>query len=120
MRCQCNNVPGAFYLDEGPRSFKHHLVQLDMKNWMRLFECCECGALWAIYEWDKYQHQVAFRVERREDWASSDLEQQRKDLLLKSRGGTTAETCMWAGCPNPRVVGVVYCIDHLYAVGARK
>jgi hypothetical protein len=91
-----------------------------MKNWMRLFECSHCGALWAIDEWDKYQWQVVFRVGDVEGWAGVDREPQRKQLLVESRGGTTAERCIWEGCSNPRVNGVIYCIDHLYATGARK
>ena len=120
MRCQCSSVPDAFYLEEALRGFKDHLVQQGMKNWMRLFRCSECGALWAIDEWDKYQWQVAFRVRAEEDWAGVDREPQRKQLLLKSRGGTTAERCIWAGWPNSRVSGVAYCVEHLYATGARK
>jgi len=120
MRCQCSSIPDTFYLEEAPRGFKDHLVQQDMKNWMRLFRCSECGALWVIDEWDKYQWQVAFRARADADWAGNDREPQRKQLLLMSRGGTTAEGCIWAGCPNSRVVGVAYCIDHLYATGARK
>ncbi len=87
---------------------------------MRLFRCSECGGLWAIDEWDKYQWQVAFRVGADEGWIGVDREPQRKQLLLESRGGATAERCIWVGCQNPRVIGVVYCVDHLYATGARK
>jgi hypothetical protein len=120
MRCQCSNVADALYLEEAPKGFRDTLVQQDMQNWMRLFQCSQCGALWAIDEWDKYQWQVAFRVQVREAWASVDREPQRKQLLLRSRGGITAEPCIWASCQNRRVNGVVYCVDHLYATGARK
>jgi hypothetical protein len=120
MRCQRASVPEASYLEEVPRGFKDHLVQLDMKNWMRLFRCSECGASWVIDEWDRYQWQVVFRVATGEDWAAVDRETQRKQLLLKSRGGNASESCIWVGCSNPRVQGVAYCLDHLYATGARK
>ena len=117
MSCECSNVPEVLYLEEAPKGFQDSLVQQDMQNWMRLFQC---GALWAIDEWDKYQWQVAFRIQVREAWASADREPQRKHLLLRSRGGITAEPCIWAGCQGRRVSGVAYCIDHLYAAGARK
>lgn len=120
MRCQCSKAADAFYLEEAPKGFKDSLVQQDMKNWMRLVRCSECGASWAIDELDKYQWQAAFRVRTGEDWAGVGREPQRKQLLLNSRGGTTAERCIWAGCPNDRVTGVAYCVDHLYATGARK
>src|SRR5664279_3287389 len=111
MTCECSSLPDAFYLEEAPGGFKDHLVQQDMKNWLRLFRCSECGASWAIDECDKYQWQVAFRVGPGEDWAAVDREPQRKQLLLKSRGGTASERCIWAGCSNPRVKGVAYCLD---------
>ena len=120
MKCKCSNLPDVFYLDDGPKGFQKGLKEIDAKNWMRLFECPKCKALWVIDEWEKYSWQVASRIESRNDWSTTVPEEKRKNLLLKSRGGTTDEECIWKDCNKKRVKGVVYCIDHLYMTGATK
>jgi hypothetical protein len=120
MSCQCHELPDAFYLDDGPPECVKQMKQLDMANWMRLFECPQCGSLWAVDEWDKYTHQVVSRVSVREGWNLADTKAKRKALLLASRGGLTDEQCIWAGCSGRRVKGVVYCLEHLWKSGARK
>ncbi len=109
-----------FYLDEGPKGFQEGLKELDAENWMTLFECPTCKALWVIDAWDKYSWQVASRIKNKDDWQMPIPVEKRKELLIKSRGGTTDEECIWKNCNNNRVKGVVYCIDHLYKTGATK
>jgi hypothetical protein len=113
-------LPPAFYADEAPEGF---LGSLDKKaapaQWKTLGICPKCGAQWAIDVEDKYQEQVIMRVADPEKW-DGDSDEVRKGLLLRSRGGLTEEKCLWAGCDNKRVIGVVHCIDHLYATGARR
>jgi len=94
--------------------------QLDMADWMRLFQCPDCGTLWAVDEWEKYSPQIVTRVKSREAWSQSDTIPKRKALLLESRGGLTDVKCIWAGCTGKRVNGVVYCLEHLWKTGARK
>src|ERR1700757_2264858 len=106
MACKCNQFPDAFYLDEGPRNFLAGMRQLDVADWMRLYECSSCGSLWAVDEWDKYTHQVVNRVVEREGWNKLDTTPRRKGLLLASLGGVTDEKCIWAGCAGKRVKGV--------------
>ena len=120
MPCKCADLDDVFYLDTAPKGFEKRLRQLDMADWKRLYECPECGTLWAIDEWDKYQHQVASKIETREDWSREESDQKRKELLQMSRGGTDDGECIWSGCTKPPIKGVVYCIDHLYETGARR
>lgn len=120
MKCKCSKLPDVFYLEEGPKTFEKGLHQKDMANWMRLYSCPHCGTMWAIDEWDKYQIQVVSRVINKGSWADQDTIQQRKQLLLKSRGGLTDAECIWVGCHEKQVKGVVYCLDHLWETGARK
>lgn len=120
MTCTCSGLPDGFYLDEASKAWHQSLVKEQQQAWTGLFQCPHCGTLWAIDEWDKYHWQVALRVRDRDGWASDHRTVERKELLLKSRGGTTTEICMWAGCSKPRVNGVVYCIDHLYDTGERR
>ena len=120
MKCKCSKLPEAFYLREGHREFEKSLKREDTGNWIWLGSCPKCGALWAVDEWDKYQPQVANRVTSREGWDGLDNIEMRKQLLLKSRGGFTDKKCVWAGCHDKAVKGVMYCLDHLWKTGARR
>jgi hypothetical protein len=120
MKCKCSSLSDVFYLEEGPKGFEKCLKELDAENWMRLFQCPMCEALWVVDEWDKYSWQVASRIQSQENWVTPVPDEKRKELLLKSRGGTTDEECIWKGCKKNRVKGVVCCIDHLYHTGATK
>ncbi len=120
MQCKCHKLENASYLDEAPIGFQRFLDQIDMGDWMRLYQCKKCNALWAIDEWDKYYPQVVVRINERDRWKSEVTEDIRKSLLAASRGGVVEGECIWAGCHKPPIHGVVYCIDHLYDTGARK
>lgn len=120
MKCKCYSLSEVFYIDQGPNGFEKNLKQLDVENWMRLYQCPECGQLWAIDEWDKYSWQVVSKVTEIEGWADDQREKERKNLLLTERGGTTEEKCVWAGCNARAVKGVAYCLEHLWNTGARR
>lgn len=120
MKCQCSNLPNAFFLDEGPSNFEKALTRLEKKNWIWLGVCPNCGALWSIDECDKYQWQVATRVLDKNGWDNADTTDLRKQLLLKSRGGVTESNCNWSGCHGKAVKGVVFCLDHLWKTGTRR
>ncbi len=120
MKCECASLPEIFYLSEGPEGFEGSLKLLDGKDWVNLYECPECGTLWAIDAWDKYRVRFAMRLGSREAWPTIIPVEEQKELLLASRGGTTDEMCIWEDCGKHRVKGVVYCIDHLYEAGARE
>jgi hypothetical protein len=120
MKCKCIELPEVFYLEEGPKKFEKNLHQEGAENWKRLYSCPSCGMLWAIDEWDKYTWQVVSRVNDKNNWSTEERTEERKQLLLNSRGGTTEEECMWSNCKGKRVKNVAYCIDHLWNTGARK
>ena len=119
MKCNCLSLDNAFYLEKAPAGFLEGLTQKETGNWKYLCLCPICGTYWAIDEWDKYFDQVVTRVTNIENWDVAS-EADRKNLLLESRGGLTNEICAWVECTKMRVKGVAYCIDHLYATGARK
>ena len=120
MPCKCAKLADSFFLEDAPSRFVDNLRQIDMGDWKRLFECPNCGALWAVDEWDKYSDQVVSRVADRANWSQEESDEMRKELLRRSRGGEEEAECIWADCHKPRIKGVVYCVDHLYATGARK
>jgi hypothetical protein len=68
----------------------------------------------------KGHDQVVNRVTDQSSWSSELRIDERKQLLLQSRGGTTDETCIWSGCGGKRVKGVAYCLEHLWNTGARR
>jgi hypothetical protein len=120
MICACATLDDCFFLESAPKGFEKNLKQLEMADWKRLYGCPVCDALWAIDEWDKFYDQVVSRVTDRARWSKDESEENRKDLLWKSRGGEEGGTCICAGCDKRRIKGVVYWIDHLYETGARK
>jgi len=106
---------------ESHQPFFRSLRELEVGNWVRLMECTHCGQLWAVAEWDKYQTQLATKIppSERTSWQAPNIEAE-KAFLIKSRGGLTSEPCAWAHCNKPHVVGVAFCVDHLYETGARE
>jgi hypothetical protein len=120
MTCKCEGRPSAFFIDEAPPGFEQDLRREDFANWMTLYSCPVCGSLWAIDVYEKLESQVVFRVLSKENWANDLRTAERKALLLKSRGGVTDEECLWEGCSNKQLKGVVFCLDHLYAMGHRR
>lgn len=87
-------------------------------GWRLLLRCPSCGQLWKMDEYDKYQTQLAMKVSNAPDWDTDDTIE-RKAYLLASRGGLGTDVCGWIDCPNTQLRGSAYCVDHLYATGAR-
>ena len=121
MPCACEQLPELFFIDEAPQRWRDSLVQEDGRRWKMLRRCPSCDRHYSIDVFDKFQDQVVVRVLNLACWEEeADSINPRKNLLLRSRGGTTSESCMWAGCSRSRVRGVAYCIDHLWDAGTRR
>lgn len=120
VRCPCTDLAEVEKVDSYPSFFKE-LKEIEVGNWVHLMQCEYCGQLWAVAEWDKYQTQLATKVtpSRRSTWQEANVEGE-KELLIRSRGGLTSEPCAWARCGKSRIVGVAYCVYHLYETGARE
>jgi hypothetical protein len=91
---------------------------VDAGFWRALLRCPVCGQLWVADEWEKYQIQLAVKIADAESWSVLD-EAQCKEYLAQSRGENAAARCMWNGCDKSQLNGSAYCVDHLYATGAR-
>ena len=118
MPCTCSQLPDIVKLDS--HSHIGHFDELETGNWVRLVRCPRCGQLWSVDERDKYHVPFAIRIPQREGWLEFDTTPLRRQYLTQSRGGLTDEKCIWLGCEQRRVRGVVYCADHLYQTGARE
>lgn len=101
-------------------AFYRHLDKIKTGDWVELHKCKICGQHWRIDGWDQGQQRFVVKIDDTEKWQDFDITPLIKDLLLKNRGGLIDKECIWAGCKNKRVKGVVYCVDHLYETGARK
>lgn len=118
MSCKCSQLPDIVKLDDHPAIGRFD--ELETGDWVRLVRCPHCGQLWSVDEGDKYQTQLAVRIPKNEGWRELDTTPLRRRYLIQSRGGLTDEKCIWLGCEQRRVRGVVYCVDHLYKIGARE
>ena len=118
MSCECAVLPEIVRVVDH-QTIVDQLRLIEPGNWVRLCECPVCLQLWCVDEWDKLQVQLAIKLSDRDGWQGFDPTPLRKRFLLQARGGTVDEKCIWSGCDGRRVRGVVYCLDHLYATGAR-
>jgi hypothetical protein len=118
MKCDCDDQPAIRRIDGTLPSLFPGFKHVDAGSWRALLRCPTCGQLWAADEWEKYQIQLAVKVAAPESWSASD-ETQRKEYLAQSRGENAAAKCMWNGCDKNQLNGSAYCVDHLYATGAR-
>jgi hypothetical protein len=119
LGCHCSKLADIIRVDDHAL-FVRRLRKLETGNWVRLCQCRSCQQLWSVDEWEKYQRQFAIKIPVRDGWREFDTTPFRKRFLLQSRGGTTDQECIWVGCQGRRVLGTVYCVDHLYAAGARE
>jgi hypothetical protein len=118
MKCDCRDHPAIRRIDGTLRALFPGFGHVDAAHWLALLRCPTCGQLWAVDEWDKYQIQLAVKVADAEGWSASD-EALRKEYLAQSRGENTTAKCMWSSCKKNQLNGSAYCVDHLYATGAR-
>jgi hypothetical protein len=119
MQCTCQERPQVLHIkDDQPEVPWPNLRRLATTNWKTLFVCTQCEMLWATDIADKYQVRLAMKVATIDGWdtESTDL---RKEFLLQSHGGLGTAPCGWIGCENIQVKGSAYCVDHLFATGAR-
>jgi hypothetical protein len=124
MPCSCQELPEFAYYVPG-RSLSRKLRPLTKNvakaDWRELLQCRVCGTFWRIDVQDKFQERFVWKVGAfRDDWSSAEFVDKQKALLLENRGGEVDEACVWLGCGKKKVKGVAYCIDHLYATGARR
>lgn len=126
MSCACATLPDFAYYKPGrslSRRLRPSIEKIADNGFRELYRCVQCGTHWRIDAHDKYQVRFIWKVgASRDDWAQVEHEAETKALMLETRGGTQNETCIWQGCTKPRIkgkVGSVYCVDHLYSIGAR-
>ena len=120
--CHCAELPRFDYFSERRKLGKKLLAttdEVEKRDECGLRRCRICSTFWRI-EGGK-RGRFAWKIgEFRRDWADVRHDQEKKALLLKRRGGTTKEKCVWAGCEGCRLVGSALCLEHLFATGDRR
>lgn len=119
MSCDCLKQPSTIKIDRTIHQPSPDFEIVERVNWEALIRCRDCGQYWKVDDWDKYQIQLAMKVDGPQHWNAPDVER-RKAFLIESRGGFELEQCGWLNCVNPRLKDGPYCADHLYAAGSRE
>ncbi|WP_139133229.1 metal-binding protein [Pandoraea sp. ISTKB] len=118
MKCDCDSHPAIRSVNGTLHTLFPGFRHEDAAHWRSLLRCPACGQLWAVDEWEKHQVQLAVKVADVQGWRASD-EALRKERLTQSRGENAVVKCLWSGCEKYQLNGSAYCVDHLYATGAK-
>ena len=101
--CNCIKMPSVFYYEDTEKDFYEGLEKIDSFDWYELYECKMCFQYWRIDIWDKLQERFVVRVENRNNWKDFDETPLIKELIIKNRGGTIDQECVWQSCKGKRV-----------------
>jgi hypothetical protein len=117
--CDCGEQPSVRQVNGAVDNLFPGFDHVDAGGWKALLKCPSCGQLWTVDEWDRYHLQLVVKIADAAHWQASD-EAQRKAHLAESRGGTGEMNCMWNDCERRQLKGSAFCVDHLFATGARS
>jgi hypothetical protein len=81
-----------------------------------LFRCPSCGSFWIVD--DVTRGPMAVRAASAIEINSFDERPYRRDLMIAWHGGLTENKCLFAGCDNRTLKGIVFCVDHQYPMFA--
>jgi len=116
--CACGGHAAEIRVDGTIKQLYPKFETIESADWCSLLRCPDCGQLWAVDEWDKYQVQLAIKLLGVIEWQQDNISR-RKAFLLRSRGGYESGKCFWMSCAGRQIKGSAYCLDHSYAVGMR-
>jgi hypothetical protein len=57
---------------------------------------------------------MAVRAENESEIKSFDERPYRRELAIAMHGGLSENKCMFIGCDNRALSGIVFCVDHQY------
>jgi len=84
------------------------------KHWCDLKRCPNCGQLWVVDEWDKYQLLVAFKVPAfpSKEQIEGLVQKYHEKLAVDKHGGYSDKKCKWTGCKNFALKNKYVCYKH--------
>lgn len=119
MNCQCHSQGELVNLTEWYDEFCADKRELEQGDEATLLECPSCRQLWRADIPGKRSVCYAVQIDDRNSWQTFDAAPLVKRLMLHNRKGFGEETCKQAGCKDKVINGSRYCLEHLYASGAR-
>ena len=83
--------------------------------WAELYKCNVCGQRWKVgLWWADRSPPSAFKVAPGENWLHIDERALRRDYYIRRDGGLSDSTCIYEGCANRALTGILVCVDHKY------
>src|SRR2546426_7991411 len=98
MRCSCSQQEALVDITNSHSEFTGNLNVIEFGNWVKLMQCPDCGQLWRVEEWDKYQTLYALKVASNVGWEKIDSTRLIKERMVRNRGGLENSKCMWEKC----------------------
>ena len=121
MNCDCSTYPDTGRGSTVDQPFVDmEEVGTKAGKWVNLLRCSNCGQHWQVDEWDKYQIGISIKVNDPDKWEIFEDLSYRKDHLLRGRGGTTDEICVWQDCEEKQLIGSAYCPEHSFEIGGMR
>jgi hypothetical protein len=113
--CDCQHRPPFF--DIHPDELRTFLEGFDQLTNQRLeiyhlYRCSACDTLWIVD--DSTRGPMAVRAANAFEIKSFDERPYRRELLIAMHGGLEESKCMFIGCNNRALKGIVFCVDHQY------
>ena len=77
-----------------------------------LYVCPVCRCYWQVDHMQRGPQ--AIKVSDPLRWESFDDRPYRLKFLEQWHGGRSLERCIWAGCQEPALNGIAFCVEHAY------
>ena len=111
----CDQLPNLMHGHRACPPFSNMIeVRCYLKNWAYLLKCADCGQLWIVDEWDKFQNLIALKVyhEPNDDEVKAVLDDAHERMAITNAGGLSNNDCTWVGCSNKAINQMKICHYH--------
>lgn len=117
MNCNCLSSHEAIPVSNLPVA---NLTLIDNGTWIKLYSCQSCNQFWKVDNHDKYQTNLAIKLDNAQNWEDFDDFEIRKEFLCRSRDGYSSEGCRKLGCNKIALKSLAFCLDHAWEIGLRE
>ncbi|HEY9033045.1 MAG TPA: hypothetical protein VIN71_03830 [Pseudomonadales bacterium] len=117
--CRCADSGALVNITEWHDEFCQQHALLDEHDRQQLRQCPHCGQYWRNDRHGAGKVLYAVQLAGAADWQAFDAGALIRARMLQNRGGYGDDACRVDACSSPVINGSVYCLDHLYASGAR-
>lgn len=122
MNCSCKQLPHVFNIEKFDDLSTDRLEAIEKSdnNWLTLYRCPYCNQYWQIDLIDKYQINLAIKINDPNLWKHFDDKPIRQQYLVDSYGGVSNEICVKLDCKNKALRSLAYCPEHAWEIGLRE